>query len=133
MLDSQNIEPLKNYYSLLAIMNYTTGQPLMLTKKELLIKYAEINSSHIERKKQHNSNYVTFIKEQEKYINALKELEEKNPEKAKQIVIENLQRTGVLDENGDLSAPYNTISSIDESEKADTKHSRTLARKNQNN
>ena len=51
MLDSQNIEPLKNYYSLLAIMNYTTGELLMLTKKELLVKYAEINSSHIERKK----------------------------------------------------------------------------------
>ena len=133
VLDSQNIEPLKNYYSLLAIMNYTTGEPLMLTKKELLVKYAEINSSHIERKKQHNSNYETFIKEQEEYIKALKELAEKNPEKAKEEAIKSLRRTGILDENNDLVAPYSTQLG-DESEKCwSDEHSRTLVRMNGNN
>lgn len=133
MLDSQNIEPLKNYYSLLAIMNYTTGEPLMLTKKELLVKYAEINSSHIERKKQHNSNYKTFIKEQEEYIKAFKELAEKNPEKAKEEAIANLRRTGILDEKGDLAAPYNTLSE-DKSEKSiPTEHGRALIKKNDRN
>lgn len=133
MLDSQNIEPLKNYYSLLAIMNYTTREPLMLTKKELLVKYVEINSSHIERKKQHNSNYETFIKEQEEYIKALKELAEKNPEKAKEEAIASLRRTGILDENGDLAAPYNTVSGDKLENYIPTEHGRVLIKNNDRN
>jgi len=43
-LDNNSIvEPLSNYYSILAQCNYTTGKPLMLDKKELLRKYITIN------------------------------------------------------------------------------------------
>lgn len=146
MLDSQKIEPLKNYYSLLAIMNYTTRESLMLIKKELLIKYAEMNSSHIERKKQHNSNYETFIKEQEECKKALKELtKELNNvsnslkqsreaiENANEEAIANLQRTGIIDEKGELAAPYDTLSG-DESEKyIPTEHGRVLIKKKDRN
>ena len=52
LLDNEKVEPLKNYYSLFSIMNYSTRKPLMLAKKDLLMKYAEINSSHIKRAKQ---------------------------------------------------------------------------------
>ena len=38
-----SVEPLSNYYSILAQSNYTTGKPLMLGKKELLRKYITIN------------------------------------------------------------------------------------------
>ena len=37
------VEPLSNYYSILAQCDYTTGKPLMLDKKELLRKYITIN------------------------------------------------------------------------------------------
>lgn len=132
VLDSKNIEPLKNYYSLLAIMNYTTGESLMLTKKQLLVKYAEINSLHIERKKQHN-NYEIFIKKQEEYIKALKELAEKNPEKAKEEAIASLSRTGIIDEKGDLVASYNTLSEDETENHIPTQHGRVLIKKNDKN
>ena len=41
--DPLDVEPLSNYYSLLAVCNWKTKKPLMLTKKELLQKYNEIN------------------------------------------------------------------------------------------
>lgn len=43
-LDNNSIvEPLSNYYYALSQCNYTTGESLMLDKKELLIKYITIN------------------------------------------------------------------------------------------
>ena len=43
-LDNNSIvEPLSNYYSILAQCDYTTGRPLMLDKNELLRKYIIIN------------------------------------------------------------------------------------------
>lgn len=127
------IKPLSRWYLPLALMNYSIEKPLILTKKELLIKYAEINSPYIERRKKLSSNYETFIKEQEEHIKALKELAEKNPEKAKEEAIASLRETGILDENGDLAAPYNTLLG-DESEKyIPTEHGRALIKKNDRN
>ena len=133
VLDNENLEPLKNYYSLLVIMNYVTGEPLILTKKELLVKYAEINSSYIERRKQYNSNYEIIIREQDEYIKALKELGEKNPERAREEAIESLRRTGILNENCELDAPYNMSSSEKVENYAPSEHGRTLIRKNNQN
>ena len=112
------VEPLKNYYSLLAIMSYTTGEPLTLTKKELLKEYARINSANIERKKQYNAINGEFIKYQDEYIKALRELQEKNPQKAKELAIESLKKTGILDENEKLAYPYDLSlnNGIDKSE-----------------
>ena len=67
-----------------------------------------------------------MIQEQEKYIKALKELEEKNPEKAKQIAIESLKRTGILDENGQVAYPYNESSSDNIASCKENKNIRTL-------
>lgn len=107
-IEDYYIEPLKNYYSLLAIMNYTTGEPLTLTKKELLKEYARINSANIERKKQYNAINKEFIKYQDEYIKALRELQEKNPEKAKELAIESLKRTGILDEKEQIVSFYDS-------------------------
>lgn len=41
--NNSSVEPLSNYYSVLAQCNYTTGKPLMLDKKEILRKYITIN------------------------------------------------------------------------------------------
>lgn len=133
VLDNENVEPLKNYYSLLAIKSYSTKEPLMMTTKKLLLKYAEINSSHIERKKQDKRNdYKTIIKEQEEYICALKELAQKNPEKSKEEAIEHLRRVGILDENNKLAPAYsNNISSKNEVENSTSiERGRTLTRNN---
>lgn len=133
VLDKENVESLKNYYSLPSIINYSAGENLMLTKKSLLLKYAEINSSNIEKRKQHNNNCETIIKEQEEYIKALKKSVEKNPEKAKQETVENLRRTGILDENCELSASYNMTSIGEEEICVPIEHSKTLIRKKNKN
>jgi len=129
VLNNENIEALRNYYSFLAIMNYATREPLMLTKKELLIKYAEINSPYIEKIRQHNMCYEKLIEEQDKYIEALKELSEKNPEKAKKLAIESLKRTGILDESGDITTSYNTLICEDITICKENKNIRTLKNK----
>lgn len=41
--DKNCVEPLSNYYSILALRKYPAGKPLMLDKKDLLRKYLEIN------------------------------------------------------------------------------------------
>ena len=47
------------------------------------------------------------IKEMDKYIEDLKQLYKTNPELAKKRAREDLQRTGILDKNGELALPYN--------------------------
>ena len=42
-LESILVEELADYYSVLAVANYTTGTPAMLSKKELLQKMISIN------------------------------------------------------------------------------------------
>lgn len=75
----EDILPLDDYYYPFI---YNNGKSLMLSEKELLIKYAFINSSHIERKKEKlRHNYNEYIKEIDNYIEELKEVEETDKEK----------------------------------------------------
>jgi len=120
------VKPLSEYYSLLAVINYTTGEPLILTKRELLIKYAEINSPYIERRKQHSSSYKKMIEEQDEYIKALEMLAKENPDRAKELALESLKRTGILDEKGDVAYPYNTSICDDATPCKENKNIRTL-------
>ena len=48
-----------------------------------------------------------LIKKLEDEIKDLRELYETNPELAKKKARENLQKTGIIDENGKLLPPYN--------------------------
>ena len=107
VLNSKNVESLTNYYSILGTMNYSTGEPLLLSKIELLLKYAEINAFSIAKKKQMTS-CMDFIEYQNEYLKALKECRENNPEMAKQIAIESLRKSGILDENGEIAFPFDT-------------------------
>lgn len=55
-----------------------------------------------------NNEYMKYaINEMEKYIQNLKELKRNNPELAKKIARESLQRSGILDKDGKLAPPYN--------------------------
>lgn len=92
----ENVEPLRKYYSLFVIKKYISGNSLMLSNKELLIKYAEINSFNIEKKKSYN-NISDTIRSMDEYLEALKKLAEKDPDKAKEIALEDLKRTGIID------------------------------------
>lgn len=98
----ENVQPLTKWYSVLSIMNYKTGEYLKLTKRALLIKFAEINAFYISERKK----YVDFREKQEEYLEKFKELSENNPEKAKEIAIKSLQKSGILDENGELAESY---------------------------
>lgn len=51
--------------------------------------------------------YEEAIKEMDKYIEDLKQLRKTNPELAKKIAKESLQRSGILDKDGKLAPPYN--------------------------
>ena len=46
--DDYVVEKLSEYYSILGVMNYTTGEPLMLSKDDILKKYININMPEIE-------------------------------------------------------------------------------------
>lgn len=55
--NSENVEPLSNYYSVLGLHCYgMPGSELELTKKDILSKYLEINSEEIEEQKNDNEN-----------------------------------------------------------------------------
>lgn len=45
-----NIKPLSRYYPLLEICDSKTGKPLKLSKKDLLLKYNEINKEYYKTK-----------------------------------------------------------------------------------
>lgn len=109
VLDEKNIEPLKNYYSLFERINYTTGEILLLTKKELLVRYAEINYHQIKLRKQHD-NSENLSKGLSEYLEGLKELAKINPKLAREEAMTSLRRTGVIDENGKFTEPYGMLS-----------------------
>ncbi len=44
--DENDVEPLANYYSLLAVRNYTTGESLKLTRDDILRKTIQINMDY---------------------------------------------------------------------------------------
>lgn len=51
--------------------------------------------------------YEAEIKQMDKCIEDLKELRKTNPKLAKKIARESLQKSGILDEDGELAYPYN--------------------------
>ena len=55
----------------------------------------------------YGNTYEEEIEEMKKYIQNLKQLSETNPELAKKIARESLQKSGILDEKGELAPPYN--------------------------
>lgn len=78
------IEPLKNYFSVLSICNYTTGKPLLLTKRELLTKYIDINhylqgekklDSKIQQTKENFRTDTLVVAHLQKMINGCTNLE----------------------------------------------------------
>lgn len=107
VLDDNNIRSLKNYYSLFEVMNYKNGEELLLTKKELLIRYAHLNSAQIERRKDSRDD---LIKCMDNYLMNLKEFAKYNPEKAREEAMNSLYRTGILNEDGEFSEFFTNFS-----------------------
>ena len=108
-IESKYVEPLWHYYSLLTIMNYKTKEHLMLSKKDLLLKYASLNSSNIELNKHNIYDNNGFLKRQQENLEGLKKLNEVEPELAKEYAKKSLQGSGILDEDGELKEPYNKV------------------------
>lgn len=107
-IHNNDVEPLWHYYSLLTIINYKTKEHLMLSKKDLLLKYASLNSSHIEIDK-HKNQYERILTRQQENLEGLKKLQEVEPELAKEYAKKSLQGAGILDEDGELKEPYNKV------------------------
>jgi len=72
----EEVENLSKYYSLLGVKNYKTKGVLKLSKKQILLKYLEINQ------KENIKEYI----DGEEFL----QIEEENPEQAKEIVLESL-------------------------------------------
>lgn len=109
--ENDNVEYLANYYSILAIATYKDGRisnPLMLSKKDILRKYIEINKQ-VESRLSQIDRISDFIKYQQEEIEGLKILGKECPELAKQRAIGSLKRTGILDEKGSVTDPYKEI------------------------
>ena len=77
----------------------------MLTKKDILLKYIRIN----EKVRNKDININDFVKKQKEELEGLKVLFKENPELAKKEALEKLQRTGILDENGELNELYKDV------------------------
>lgn len=52
-------------------------------------------------------DYEDTIKQTDKYIEELKQLSKTNPELARKIARESLQKSGILNKDGKLAPPYN--------------------------
>lgn len=55
----------------------------------------------------YGDNHKEEIEEINRYIQNLKQLSETNPELAKKVARENLQKCGIIDKDGKLAPPYN--------------------------
>lgn len=106
--DIENIQPLSDYYEILVMKSYLTDEKVYLFKDELLLKFLKINSYNL-YKENRNNCVDNIIKKQKEYLELFKELSIKNPEKAKEIARKSLQRSGILDENGELKVPYDEV------------------------
>jgi len=106
--ENDKIKSLTKYYSIIAVATFKDGQvlnPLMLTKKDILLKYIEINQNVIDKR----IDMDDFLKRQQEELEGLKILAKECPELAKKYSLEKLQGAGILDENGDLKEPYNEL------------------------
>ena len=106
--ENDKVKPLTKYYSILAVATYKNGKilnPLMLTKKDILLKYIEINEKVVSK----NFDMDDFLKKQQEELEGLKILAKECPELAKAYSLEKLQGAGILDENGELIGPYKEI------------------------
>ena len=106
--ENDKVKSLTRCYSILEIATYKNGQilnPLMLTKKDILLKYIEINQNVIDKRTDINE----FLKKQQEELEGLQILAKECPELARKYSLEKLQEAGILDENGDLKEPYNEL------------------------
>ena len=98
------VESLTEYYPLwmkiFCVESTTIKELFMLTKKGVLLKYAEINKAKI---------INDYLKEQQEDSEDLNDLSKVCPDRAKKEALEKLQRIGILDENGDLIGPYKEV------------------------
>ena len=100
--------PLTRYYSILEVATYKNGKilnPLMLTKKDILLKYIEINEKVVSK----NIDMDDFLKRLQAELEGLKVLAKECPELAKKYSLEKLQGSGILNENGELIGPYKEV------------------------
>lgn len=106
--ENDKIESLTEYYSILAIAKYKNGKilnPLMLTKKDILLKYIEINQNVMDKR----IDVDDILKKQQEELEGLKVLAKECPELAKEYSLKKLQGAGILDEKENLIGPYKKI------------------------
>lgn len=81
--DNDKIESLTRCYSILGVATYKDGKilnPLMLTKKDILLKYIEINQNEKDKR----IDMDDFLKRQQEELEGLKILAKECPELAKE-------------------------------------------------
>lgn len=106
--ENDKVKSLTRYYSILEVATYKDGKilnPLMLTKKDILLKYIEINEKAMDKR----IDMDDFLKRQQEELEGLKILAKECPELAKEYSLEKLQGAGILDENGELIGPYKEV------------------------
>lgn len=101
--DEIKLEKLSEYYPILAIMNYETKEPLLLSKKDILNKYIDINSGLELQETNELSDDLEKVKE------TLLELCKKDPEKANQIALEILMKIGAIESSDKIENNDNKL------------------------
>lgn len=107
-VNKENVQDLEDYYEILAMKSYISGEYVFLKKDELLIKFAELNSYNIY--KNNKNNYIDNIhNERKEYLELFNELSKKKPEKAKEIAMRTLERSGMLNTLGEIDEQYKDV------------------------
>jgi hypothetical protein len=93
-------------------LDETSGKHFIITKIDgntlTHIEFFPVDSESVKRCDELGVNFdQDFGDYQIEKLRALKKLAEEDPENAKKYALRNLQRAGILDENGELAYPYN--------------------------
>jgi len=90
-IEQNDIQYLASYYMVETMQKLAKGEEFILSKKELLLKFASLNSYKIYRAKEESYPW-DYIKYQEDYLKAFKELSNIRPDLAKKIADEKIKK-----------------------------------------
>lgn len=85
------VQRLKDYYSPLAVINFTTKEPLLLSEKDILDKYLEINNNL--EKEATECNH--FTSEEKQIISGLRKLMKPDLQRVSDQIGKNYEETNV--------------------------------------
>ena len=96
--NNDDVKYLASYYMVETMKKIAKGEEFYLSKKDLLIMFANLNAHKIEKDKDQSHPYA-FLSYQENYLKAFKELSENRPDIAKMIAEEKIKKLNLRNDD----------------------------------